>query len=198
MKNKMIKASILPAILLPIVLMVGCSNSKEEQQVILLENIDEQTQMEEVNEGNKNTTEGKGLVDKEIDSVFSGVWVHVNEEQDVNIYLKIREDRCEYQTNKECYLTYEGVENVHIDKDNKKITLNLITHDEQEFKTYIEIVDINTIIVRSTEDVEGVKYTKVINKEDAAEDLAEVWEDTFGVYEGEDRYLIEEFLELEK
>ena len=175
MRSKMIKANILPAILILPILLVGCSSSKEEQLAI-----NEQNAINEEASNNK------------IDNIFEGVWVSKDEVSGVNVYLKIRGDMFAYQTNKECYLTYEGIERVERDEVNGKITLYLVTHDEQEFETCIDVIDSETIRVYSVGNKEGTVYTRVTDKEAAREDLSEVWYEYFHV----DDYSIEEFLEI--
>lgn len=190
------KKYIIPAMLVPMAFMVGCSNIQdnktESQQEIIAEQEITEEELEQIG--------SNALTGEEVESVFSGVWVHYSEELKANIYLKMTEEKYEYQTSKECYLNYEAVKDIQVDADERKIVLSLSSHDEQDMKAYIEVLDTETIIVRGNENDEGQKYVKLTTKEDkevARKDLESIWQEYFGMYDT-DEYPLEDFLEIEK
>lgn len=142
-----------------------------------------------------NSNKVSPLTDEEVKNVFDGIWTSQNDSSGENIYLKIRENRYEFHTNKMCSMNYETISKFNIDKENRTITLFLETHDGESLSQRVQIKNSNEIMLSTTNG--DVKYSKLKDKEFAIDDLSESWKIAFGPFKDNDicEYPIDDFIE---
>lgn len=142
------------------------SNNIENNQSKEIEQAKNASKQIESENSDKDTKEN---LNKQKKDIFSGIWVSKNKNE--NIYLKIRENEIEFQTNRDRYFYAYGVKEINEDYETNSIELIAQdVGDSEGFSYNLKLIDKETL------NFEGKTYKKLVNVNEAVQDLQYVFE----------------------
>lgn len=142
------------------------SNNIENNQSKEIEQAKNASKQIESENSDKDTKEN---LNKQKKDIFSGIWVSKNKNE--NIYLKIRENEIEFQTNRDRYFYAYGVKEINEDYETNSIELIAQdVGDSEGFSYNLKLIDKEIL------NFEGKTYKKLVNINEAVQDLQYVFE----------------------